>query len=519
MKQTCVLIILDGWGIGRNDISNPVYQMHPPTIAAIKSRYPMGALQSSGIAVGLPWGEEGNSEVGHLTIGAGRVIYQHYPRITLAIQNKEFFNNKVFLDAISHVKKNNSALNLVGLLTEGNIHASFEHFVAMIRLAKEQGVSQLNLHLFSDGKDSRPRSVLSQLARLKSVFEEYGLGNLASLSGRIYGLDRDGHWDRTQKAYDAMTGSLAPSQETIEAVVARTYEQNENDDFLEPLRLEAGAQPINDNDGVLFMDFREDSIRQIVSPFVLKDFDKFPIKPFTNLYIATLTDYSKRFLVPVAFPSEFIGKPLGKVLSDAGKIQMLVTETEKYAHVTYFFNGYRDESFPNQFKILIPSRSVTRHDEHPEMMAEEIANRVVEAIEDRSFNFIIANFANTDIIAHTGNFEAALKAVQIVDEQLGRIVAACEATDSALLITSDHGHVEKMRDPYTGAIETKHDTNPVPLYYVSREAARPRSSAEMNAAETEVIGILSDVAPTVLDVLGIAKPTEMTGRSLLGFLR
>ncbi len=518
MKRTCVLLVLDGWGVGRNDFSNPIQVAQPKTIDFIKHHYPIGALQASGISVGLPWNEEGNSEVGHLTIGAGKVIYQHYPRITLAIQNGDFFKNPVFLNAFEHVQKNNSALNIIGLLTEGNIHASFEHLEALLQCAKDRGVSQVNLHMFLDGKDSRPRSALNQVAKLQGVLDQIGIGRIASLSGRYYGLDRDGHWDRTAAAYRVMTEVSPVSSEKLETVLARTYESGNNDDYTDPIIVGPEAHPVQENDAVIFTDFREDSIRQIASAFILPDFNSFPTKQFKNVFVATLTDYSKQFKVPVAFPNEDINAPLGKVLSDAGKVQMLVAETEKYAHVTYFFNGYRDEPFPNQFRVLVPSRNVMHHDEHPEMMAEEIGNRIVEAVEDKGFNFIIANFANADMIAHTGNYDAAVVAINTIDAQVERIYKACKANDAALIITADHGHVEKMKDPYTGMIETRHDANMVPVYVVMSEFYRTKSEAEVAQGEREVVGILSDVAPTVLEVLGVSQPAEMKGKSLLRYL-
>lgn len=517
MKKTCVLLVLDGWGVGRRDGSNPLHLAQPKQIEYFKSHYLSGALQAAGIAVGLPWGEEGNSEVGHLTIGAGKVIYQHYPRITLAIQEGTFFKNEVLNQGFEHTVKNKSVFHIATLLTEGNIHASFEHLEALLQYARQKGVPQVGLHIFADGKDSRPRSVEELLEKLNGVIARVGIGEVLTLSGRHYALDRDGHWDRTAKTYAVMTGGEAVSAESVATVIKKAYEAGQNDEYIEPTRL--SERSIADGDALFFADFREDSVRQIVSPFAIADFAPFSTKKYTNLFVATMTEYSKYFKLPVAFPAESINTPLGKALSDSGKMQMLIAETEKYAHVTYFFNGYRDEHFPNQFPILIPSRNVSRHDEYPQMMAEEIGNRVVEAIEDRSFDFILANFANADIVAHTGNFDAAVKAIEAVDAQLERIFAACQATDSALIITSDHGNVEVMRDPLTGAPETSHDANPVPVYVVDKKFARVKNEIESQRGEREVVGILSDVAPTVLEILGIAKPVEMTGRSLLSILR
>lgn len=518
-KKMLALIILDGWGIGREDASNPIAQVKPKTIEYIKSHYLSGALQASGIAVGLPWNEVGNSEVGHLTIGAGKVIYQHYPRITLAIQRGDFFQNKVFLDAFEHAKQNNSAVNIAGLLTEGSTHSAFEHLEAMIHFAKLAGITKLNLHLFADGKDSRPQSALILLERLRHVIETEGVGTLASFSGRHFGLDRDSHFDRTQLAYEAMTAASLPASggQKIEDVIRATYDNNQNDEFITPTPLQAG-EGIAENDSLIFIDFREDSIRQIVEAFITPDYDKFPVKKINNLFVATMTEYSQSFKVPVAFPSEVITNPLGKVLSDRGLTQLLIAETEKYAHVTYFFNGYRDQGFENQTKFLVPSRNVQSHAEHPEMKALEIADKVVESISGGLYDCLIVNFANADMVAHTGNFEAEIKAIQTLDEQLARIVKVCEEKGAYLVITADHGNAEVMVDIMTGQVETSHDPSPVPLYIVGPEYKSSKNTMQVKQSETEVAGILSDVAPTILAILGIPQPPEMTGQSLLSFL-
>lgn len=515
-KKMLALIILDGWGIGPQDASNPIAQVKPKTIEYIKTHYLAGALQASGIAVGLPWNEVGNSEVGHLTIGAGKVIYQHYPRITLAIQRGDFFKNKVFLDAFEHAKKNNSAVNIAGLLTEGSTHSAFEHLEAIIHFAKLAGVSKLNLHLFGDGKDSRPQSALTLLDRLRRVIETEGVGTLASFGGRHFGLDRDNHFERTELAYDAMIAQTA-SRAKIEEIVRATYDNNQNDEFIPPTPFQAG-RGINDNDALIFSDFREDSIRQIVEAFITPEFDKFSVKKFKNLFVATMTEYSQVFKVPVAFPSEVIISPLGKVLSDKGMTQLLIAETEKYAHVTYFFNGYRDDGFVGQTKFLVPSRNVQSHDEHPEMKAQEIADKVVDAINGHLYDFLVVNFANADMIAHTGNFDAEIKAIGTLDGQMARIVRACEEKSAYLVVTADHGNAEVMIDAMTGQPETSHDPNPVPLYIVGPEFKRNKTLEQVKQSESSIAGILSDVAPTILAILKIPQPPEMTGQNLLDML-
>jgi len=510
-KRTIILTILDGWGIGKADESNPIHVVNPQNINYLKANFPAGILQASGISVGLPWAEEGNSEVGHLNLGAGRIIYQYYPRITLAIHDASFFKNPALKNAFEHAKKYNSAVNLIGLLSEGNVHASFEHLVALVEFAKKENISKLNLHLFTDGRDSSPNSALELLARLPKE------GKLASLSGRFYGMDREGHWERTQKAYSVLVGE-GPITDNIENHIKKTYERKFSDEFVEPIRISAEGS-IKDNDALIFFNFREDRIRQIASAFINPQFKNFPTKSLNNLYIATMTQYDDEFKVPVAFPPEKIETCLGKVLSDKGKTQLRIAETQKYPHITYFFNGMREEPFKNEYRILIPSRSIIRQDEHPEMMANEVTTRAIESISEGVFDFILINYANSDIIAHTGNYEACLRVVRIIDEQIDKLIKATLECNAILIITSDHGNIEKLFNPLTGLPETQHDPSPVPVYLVAKEFMRSRTEAEIRRSEKENTGILADVAPTILELMAISKPKEMTGQSLLRFLR
>jgi 2,3-bisphosphoglycerate-independent phosphoglycerate mutase len=513
-KKQVILVILDGWGIGQKNEANPVHSTPTPNLDYVKTNFLIGALQASGISVGLPWGEEGNSEVGHLTIGAGKVLYQHYPRITLSIRDGSFAKNRVFLDAFGHVKKNNSALNLAGLLTEGNIHASLEHLIALIDLAKKNKISKINLHIFSDGQDSEVKSILKILKDLNVKIND-GI-NFSSISGRYYALDRDGHWDRTQKTYEIMTGS-GPESKNIEEAAKIAYDRNLTDQQIEP-RILSKENAINSNDALLFFDFREDRIRQIVSPFVLPDFSEFPVKKLDNLYIGTMTHYSDKFNVPVAYPPEKIENPLGQVLADNGKTQLHIAETEKYAHVTYFFNGFKEQPFPNEYRILIPSEGVSNHAEKPEMQAKEITDRILQAIEEKSFDFVLANYANGDMIAHTGNYDAAKIAIKTIDESVGALVRSALKNNSILIIASDHGNIESMLNIHTGETTTTHDPSPVPIYIVGNEFVKEKSVAETERAEKEVVGVLSDIAPTVLEIMEIPKPKEMTGQNLLRIL-
>lgn len=510
-KRTVVLVILDGWGIGRNDPTNPIYIAQPQNINYIKANYQAGALQASGIAVGLPWGEEGNSEVGHLTIGAGKVIYQHYPRITMAIRNGQFFQNKALVAAVEQVVKQRAALNLVGILSEGNVHASLEHLNALIEFAKKLGAQKINLHLFSDGKDSPPKSFLQLLEKVSPA------GKLASLSGRHYAMDRDQHWDRTQQTYEVLLGR-GPEINNVKEYVEQNYARGLTDEYFEPVRL-TGTQQIKENDSLIFFNFREDSMRQIASPFAIPKFSYFPTALLPNLLVVTMTQYSDKFSnAQVLFPPEKIEQPLGLVLSQTDKLQLRIAETEKYAHVTYFFNGLKDSPLKGEYRLLVPSRNVVHHDQYPEMMAEEISNRIVQAIQEGEMDFILANLANPDVIAHTGNFDAALRAIRVVDQEMGKIMKVVLQREAVLIISADHGNVEQMINPLTGIPETKHDPNPVPVYIVGNGFASAKDAAGINRSETETVGIIADIAPTALTLLGIPKPAEMSGESLLGRL-
>ena len=514
-KRQVILAILDGWGIGPKNESNPIHTQGTPNLDYIKSVFLVGSLQASGISVGLPWNEEGNSEVGHLTIGAGKVLYQHFPRITLSIKDGSFAKNKVFLDAFAHIKKNKSALHLAGLLTQGNIHASLEHLIALIKLAKEKKTGKINLHLFTDGKDSEPKSALELLKRLE---EETGGGwEIGSVSGRHYALDRDNHWDRTEQAYAAMTGSGLKIK-NIENAIQEAYKKNLNDQQVNPYAVnpESGVQ---DNDALLFFDFREDSIRQLAAAFILPDFKEFPVKKINNLYIGTMTNYLEKFNAPIAYPPEKIENPLAKVLADNDRTQIHIAETAKNAHITYFFNGYRKQPFPNEYRVLIPSKKVASHEEKPEMQAPEVTARVIQAIEEKAFDFILVNYANGDMIAHTGNYQAAKIAVKEVDESVGAILRSALSNNAVLIITSDHGNVETMINPKTGELTTAHDPSPVPIYIAGNDFTKQKTPTEVELAEKETIGILSDVAPIILEIMSIPKPPEMTGESLLKILR
>jgi 2,3-bisphosphoglycerate-independent phosphoglycerate mutase len=510
-QKNVVLVVLDGWGIGRHDESNPIYVAKPPVFTKLTATYPVTSLQASGIAVGLPWGEIGNSEVGHLTLGAGKVLYQYYPKIMMAIRDGSFFENPVLKAACAHVKETGGALNLAGLLTDANIHASLDHLLALLDLARREGMEKINLHLFADGKDSAPRSLQKFLGRLPKEF-------LATLIGRYYAMDREGKWQLTETAYRTMTGQAGKLVDDPNPTIEATYKQGETEEYLPPLRL-GEAKKIADGDSLIFFNYREDSIRQIASAFILPDFNEFQRLPFQNIYVATFTRYDDRFAgVPVAFPADTIEEPLGKVLSDRGLTQLRLAETYKYAHVTYFFNGLREPPFPGEYRTLVPSETSLHPEEHPEMMAKAVTDRLIEAVQSRAFPFTLVNYANPDTIGHTANYNAALTAVQVIDREMGRLVAAAAEAEAVLLITSDHGHIEEMINPATGLPESQHNPNPVPLHLVAKEYAG-RQFMNADSYESETLGSLADVAPTILEILDIPKPAEMTGDSLLDKLK
>src|SRR3989338_3435170 len=399
MKQTIILVILDGWGLGKNNETNPIYIANPSVINYIENNFPVGTLQASGISVGLPWEEEGNSEVGHLTIGAGKILYQHFPKISLAIKDGSFFQNPVLKQAFEHSKTNHSAVHLIGLLTNGNVHSSLKHLLALIAMGKQRYCEKIFLHLFTDGKDSPPKSIFALLNNLqKEISENSSKATIVSLSGRYYAMDRDGNWDRTRKAYEAIVG-INPQTKSLEEIVNQAYDKKLTDEFIEPSVVE--MHPINPNDTVIFFNFREDSIRQITLPFLDENFDKFPLKKMENIFVATMTQYHEKIKSNVAFPNEKIEKALGQVLSANGKIQLRLAETNKYAHVTYFFNGLKEEPYPNESRILVPTRNIVRQDAHPEMMAKTITDRAILAINENRYDFILINYANADIITHT----------------------------------------------------------------------------------------------------------------------
>ncbi len=508
MKRPLALIILDGWGIGLRSESNPLHMARLPHMNDIARRFPTASLQASGISVGLPWGEVGTSEVGHLTIGAGRVIYQYLPRISMAIEDKSFFKNPALASVFRHAEKGNRTVHLVGLLTEGTVHASLAHLKALLRMAEGAKV-QVKLHLFADGMDSSPKLALKLLTQIPR-------DKVATLTGRAYAMNHDENWPLTQKTYECLTKQGEASSEPLETALKNVYARNGSEAFLPPTRLLPHAG-IAAGDGVIFFNFREDGMRQLARAFADPAFKEFPREQIANLAVATMTNYDERIKAKVAFPPEEVREPLGASVSKAGKNQIRIAETLKYAHITYFFNAYRETPFPNEYRVLIPSAHNPRLEEYPEMMASAIGDRAVESLQSGAFDFILVNYANADAIAHTGNFEACVAAAEVIDREVGRLILAAETAGAILLITSDHGNIETVINPRSGAAETQHNLNPVPLYLVGKEFEG--KSFEGGDDPQEPLGILSDIAPTVLALMGIPAPAEMTGKSLLRYVR
>lgn len=519
-----LLLILDGFGVSLEKTGNPVAVAKTPIFNELDRYYPLTTLQASGVAVGLPWGEAGNSEVGHLTIGSGRVIYHSLPRIIYSIYDGSFFKNESFLKAVSHVRAHNSRLHMAGLVSSGSVHSYIDHLYALCEFAEKENLAEVYLHIFSDGRDAPPEGAAKLLEALEERRRKlWPHVSFSSIIGRSYALDRDEKWDRIEKAYLLLTEGRGKKVASLIDHVKQEYEHGIGDEFIEPAMAwtEAGEPEgvVKENDALIFFNFREDSMREITHAFVDNSFDHFPRKKVPNLLTVTMTEYAKDLNALPAFPPLEINWPLSRVLSEAGLKQLHVAETEKYAHVTYFLNGGEETPFPGEERILIPSLQTPHPDNIPEMKALEITAAVLENF-DR-FDVIIANFANADMVGHTGNFEAATQSVEILDQELGKILNAVLNNDSSLmLITGDHGNIELKRNLMTGEKLTEHSINPVPLYLVGQKfrLQKPKDEKEIVLHKSKVDGILTDVAPTMIDLLGLQKPPEMTGTSLLPLL-
>ncbi len=528
MYKPIVLVILDGYGRGPENAANAIYKAQKPNIDFIEKNFGVTNLQASGIAVGLPWGEEGNSEVGHLNIGSGRIVYQYLPRITFAIRDGSFFSSPELLALAEHVKKNNSAFHIIGLLSQGNVHSYIDHLYALLDFAKNEHLEKVFIHAFTDGRDSPLQDSLQFYEKIKNKLDrDYPFAKIVDLIGRRFAMDRDNNWERTEKVYRLLTQSQGEIFSDIKNAIKSDYDKNLTDEFIEPKVID--SKPIKNNDAVIFINFREDSARQLTGAFVLENFDKFKRKKIDNLYFATMTRYGKDLPLHVLFESLEIRNTLSEIISKSGKFspygespagrQMHIAETEKYAHVTYFFNGGLEIPFPNEERLLVPTQHDHNFAENPEMSASEITEKVTQSIESKKYDFIIVNYANVDMIGHTGNFEATTKAIEIIDDKIGQIMEAALKAKGILIITADHGNADEKIDLLTGAPLTEHSANPVPFYLIGNDFRREKSQEEIEIGKLEVGGILADVAPTILELMGLPQPPEMTGKSLLKILK
>lgn len=519
-----VLIVLDGWGYRKELMGNAV-QGHTPHLERLYREYPHTFLKTSGEAVGLPEGQMGNSEVGHMNLGAGFVVYQQFVRIDRAIRDGNFFENPALVGAVKHVQQTGGALHLMGLTGPGGVHAHSRHLYAALKLAHDNGLSERTfIHAFMDGRDTAPTSGREFMAELEKQTAEWG-GRVASVAGRYYAMDRDNRWDRVEKAYRAITHGDGPTAPSADAALAASYGANVTDEFVVPVVI-VGADgkttaTVKDGDAVIFTNFRADRARELTKAFVLPD-DKFSASPASdgkptgfarerklqNLYFVTMTEYQEGLPVEVAFNSLEVRAPLAKIISDAGLKQLHIAETEKYAHVTFFFNGGREEAYPNEVRELIASPKVATYDLKPEMSAPELAATLIQRIEEDQYDFIVVNFANFDMVGHTGILEATIKAAEVVDECVGKVVAATLAKNGAAIITADHGNAEQMVDLVTGGPFTEHTTTPVQCILVA-----PDSSPYRHRQLSE--GILANVGPTILQLLQLPPSSEMTEKSLI----
>jgi len=522
MHKPVVLIILDGWGISTNPHGNVLFEASLPIIDKLNNFYPMTTLQASGISVGLFWGESGNSEVGHMTLGAGKIIYQSLPKITLSIQNKTFFSNPVLLETMENAKKENHGLHLMGLVSEGSVHSYLDHLQAILVMAKENGLKNVYIHAFTDGRDSAPTSAVQTIKKLQTKINQIGIGKIATLCGRNWAMDRNNNWDRTEKTFNLLVNSTGEKSDDPLKYLASSYEKGVTDEYLEPCVLTENGSPIaaiKNNDSVIFFNFREDRARQLTKAFALPEFNKFKKEGIETDFI-TMTEYEKDIPnVKIAFPPDPAGGGLGKILSEHKLKQLRIAETEKYAHVTYFFNGGAEQPWAGEDRILVPSPSVPKFDDKPQMSANEITEKLIEAINENKYDFILANYANADMVGHTGNEKAAIEAVQTIDKNLSELIPTVLKIGGCLMITSDHGNVEEIKNFNTGEINTEHSSNPVPFWFVTPTNHKEKTETEKIRQQSEVGGLLSDVAPTVLDALQIEKPEEMNGESLIPLLK
>ena len=506
-RKPMMLMILDGFGINDNEKANAVKLANTPNIDKLMKIWPTTEIYTSGLKVGLPDGQMGNSEVGHTNIGAGRIVYQDLTRITKSIEDGDFFSIKEITGAIENCKKNHSKLHIMGLLSDGGVHSHIRHLVALLEVAKRKDFDDVYVHCFLDGRDTPPASGESYISQLEEKMKEKEVGKIASISGRFYSMDRDKRWERVEKAYDALVKGEGEKATSAISAIESSYQQEVFDEFVLPTVIcNSNNEPvatIQDKDSVIFFNYRPDRAREITRSLVDPEFDGFATKPL-DLYYVCFTQYDETIPnVQIAFKPESLKNTFGEYVSNQGLSQLRIAETEKYAHVTFFFNGGEEKQYPGEDRILVPSPKVQTYDMQPEMSAVEVTDKVVEAIESDKYDCIILNYANPDMVGHTGNLEAAIKAIETIDECVERVVSAIEEKNGIILMTADHGNAEQMIDYKTGEPHTAHTTNVVPLVLIGVEGVQLK------------VGKLADLAPTMLDLMELPKPEEMTGESII----
>ncbi len=510
-----VLLILDGFGHNEDVADNAIAQARTPNLDALKLAYPHTLINASEHHVGLPGGQMGNSEVGHLNMGAGRIVFQDFERINNSIASGEFFKNKALLQALQNLKANNKALHIFGLLSDGGVHSHIDHILTMLEMAASQGLQRVFVHAFLDGRDTPPISAAPYIAALEDKISALGVGKIASISGRFYSMDRDKRWERVAPAYHMIVnGSSEFTEATASEALHKAYTRKESDEFVKCTMIKTpleAATRLEDGDAVVYMNFRSDRARQLTDAILNEHFDGFErerVPQLSGYFTLTQFDQKQKKATPI-FAATSVPNTFGEYIQNLGLTQLRIAETEKYPHVTFFFNGGDETVFKGEDRIMVPSPKVATYDLQPEMSAFELTDQLVDAIKSKKYNAIICNYANCDMVGHTGNIQAAIKAVETLDDCVGRVVAAAQTTGAEVIITADHGNAEKMHDHDNNQLHTQHTTNLVPFIYVGRKATITKTSAN--------IGALSDVAPTLLTMMGVPQPNEMTGKSLLSF--
>ncbi len=526
VRRPVTLLVLDGWGVAATSPGNAIAQANTPNMNRLMAEYPSVTLHASGEQVGLPWNEMGNSEVGHLNIGAGRVLYQNLPRIDRDIASGDFFKNTAIVEALQTAKQRNSKVHLLGLTSDGGIHSSIKHLYALLELCKQQGLTDsVFIHAILDGRDTAKNAALQTIAELETQCLNLGIGRIATVMGRFWAMDRDNRWERIETAYNAIRHGVSDVtvDSPLQAIEDSYRSQVFDEEFVPTVVVDESGESItrvDDGDIVLFFNFRADRARELTKAFVLPGFTKFQRgTDFNQLIFVTMTEYEKNIPVRVAYAPEHMEYPIARVVSDAGLKQLHVAETEKYAHVTFFFNGGAEEPFPGEDRGLLPSPRVLSYDQAPEMSAQAVTDKIIEGLQSTHYGFIVANFANADMVGHTGNLPGTITAIETLDRCIGIIAEAVAQVDGTLVITADHGNAEVMLDVKTGQPMKEHTKNPVPCILISSVLKEQRALwppvVDGDISRLQPVGVLSDLGPTIITLLGLSIPEQMNGRSLI----